>query len=46
MHAFNTAFKVTTLFSDRRGEEEVPHRVPTRCPTLSRKAMLQQRSGC
>jgi hypothetical protein len=45
MHPLNTAFKVTTLFSDRRGEEEVPHRVPACCATLSRKAMLQQRSS-
>jgi hypothetical protein len=45
MHALNTAFKVTTLFSDRRRKEQVAYRVPTRCATFSRKAMLQQRSS-
>ena len=45
MHAFNAAFKVAPLFSDRRRKEEVAYRVPTRCATFSGEAVLQQRSG-
>jgi hypothetical protein len=35
MHAFNAAFKVAPLFSDRRREEEVTYGVPTCCATFS-----------
>jgi hypothetical protein len=45
MHAFNAAFKVAPLFSDRRRKEEIPYRVPTRCATFSGEAVLQQRSS-
>jgi hypothetical protein len=45
MHAFNAALKVTALLRDRRCEKEVPHRMPTRCATLRRQAMLQQRTS-
>jgi len=40
MYAFNTAFKVTTLFSNRRRKEEVADRVPTRCAAFSGEAVL------
>jgi hypothetical protein len=45
MYTLNAALKVTSLLSDCRCEEEVSHRMPTRCATLRRKAMLQQRAS-